>query len=157
MKDYHQVWLSVHPERTAHWLKERLIDGFDIHHIDGNKNNNHPSNLVLIECSDHLMIHGGRVSRIKKVKKIWDKGPRKKTLESGEMAYNLRKKGAKWKDLHEKASIHAKSYAKHNKLPWPVPVEKPERKGNVVNIGAAISCYQKNSSGPFSTKRSSLI
>lgn len=33
-------------------------DGFDVHHIDGNKENNNPDNLVLIEHADHMRLHG---------------------------------------------------------------------------------------------------
>ncbi len=66
MQSYHRAWLSAHPERTEDWLKERMRDGFDIHHLDGNHANDDPINLVLIECGDHLMLHNGskRVSRV---------------------------------------------------------------------------------------------
>ena len=66
MKPYHEAWLSAHPERSRDWLETRLKDGFDIHHIDGDANNDNPSNLVLIECGDHLMLHNGktRLSRL---------------------------------------------------------------------------------------------
>lgn len=59
MQSYHYAWLSVHPERTEQWLKERLADGFHVHHIDGNHDNNDPKNLVLIESGDHMMLHNG--------------------------------------------------------------------------------------------------
>jgi len=59
-KNYHEAWLTAHPNRTREWLEERLRDGFDIHHIDGNHSNDDPSNLVLIEHRDHMMLHGGR-------------------------------------------------------------------------------------------------
>ena len=58
MKSYHAVWLEAHPDRSESWLKERLLDGFDIHHIDGDRENNAPENLVLIEAVDHLRLHG---------------------------------------------------------------------------------------------------
>ena len=35
-----------------------LYVGFDVHHMDGNHTNNDPSNLVLIEHGDHMMLHG---------------------------------------------------------------------------------------------------
>lgn len=68
MEVHHQVWLEAHKNRSEEWLKERLKDGFDIHHIDGNHENNDPANLVLIEHGDHMMLHGkpigwmGRIS-----------------------------------------------------------------------------------------------
>ena len=30
-----KIWLSAHPHRSAKWLRERIADGFDVHHIDG--------------------------------------------------------------------------------------------------------------------------
>ena len=35
-----------------------LYVGFDVPHMDGNHTNNNPSNLVLIEHGDHMMLHG---------------------------------------------------------------------------------------------------
>lgn len=35
-----------------------MKDGFHIHHIDGNHQNNDPKNLLLIEGADHLKLHG---------------------------------------------------------------------------------------------------
>jgi len=32
-------------------------EGFDVHHLDGNKRNNHPSNLECISASEHARIH----------------------------------------------------------------------------------------------------
>lgn len=60
MKSYHYAWLSEHPNRSEEWLKARLADGFDVHHLDGDHSNDAPSNLVLIEHTDHMMLHGGR-------------------------------------------------------------------------------------------------
>ena len=60
MQDYHYVWLVAHPHRTENWLRDRLRDGFDIHHVDGNKANNIAANLALIEHTDHMALHGGR-------------------------------------------------------------------------------------------------
>lgn len=34
------------------------MDGFAIHHIDGNHDNNEPSNLLLCDASDHMHLHG---------------------------------------------------------------------------------------------------
>ena len=59
LESYHYVWLESHPTRTEGWLRERLKDGFCIHHIDGDHSNNHPRNLVLIEGQDHRVnLHG---------------------------------------------------------------------------------------------------
>ena len=59
LKNYHYVWLSAHPERTEEWLAGIIAQGFNIHHMDGDHDNNDPKNLVLIEAGDHMMIHNG--------------------------------------------------------------------------------------------------
>lgn len=66
MKEYHYIWLNEHPNRTAEWLKDKLMDGFHIHHIDGNHENNNESNLVLIDGADHFLIHNGKKRAISK-------------------------------------------------------------------------------------------
>lgn len=66
MRSHHEVWLKAHGERSAEWLREMLVRGFDVHHLDGDHDNNDPKNLVLIECGDHMMLHNGatRFSRV---------------------------------------------------------------------------------------------
>lgn len=48
-------------------MRDRLRDGFDVHHIDGDSRNDKDSNLVLIEASDHMMLHfvGRQLSRVR--------------------------------------------------------------------------------------------
>lgn len=58
MKPHHEAWLTAHPERTADWLREKIREGFDVHHMDGNRDNNEPGNLVLIDHIDHMRLHG---------------------------------------------------------------------------------------------------
>lgn len=58
LKPYHYAWLSTHPKRDENWLRSMLSQGFHIHHIDGNHDNNEAKNLVLIEEADHLFLHG---------------------------------------------------------------------------------------------------
>lgn len=64
MDIHHQAWLDAHPARDADWLSERLMDGFDVHHIDGDCTNNAPENLVLIEHGDHMALHGTGGNRL---------------------------------------------------------------------------------------------
>ena len=45
---------------------DRIDDGFDVHHMDGDPNNDSPDNLVLIETSDHTCV----VHRLKMIRKI---------------------------------------------------------------------------------------
>ena len=71
LQPYHVAWLEAHPYRTEAWLRERMADGFDVHHLDGDKSNNASLNLVLIESGDHLMLHNGSPRRICRI------GPRK--------------------------------------------------------------------------------
>jgi len=68
MQIYHIVWLTSHPHRSEEWLQNKLKEGFDIHHIDGNHCNNDPNNLVLIECSDHMRLHGGGFGFVRRLK-----------------------------------------------------------------------------------------
>jgi hypothetical protein len=81
MEAYHFAWLAAHPDRSEDWLKARLYEGFDIHHMDGNHENNAIDNLVLIEHTDHMRLHdlplrrlvkrsGHECKRIKKARKI---------------------------------------------------------------------------------------
>jgi len=58
LKLYHEVWLAANNKDEA-WLKEKLSDGFHIHHIDANPENNAAENLILIWGIDHLMLHSG--------------------------------------------------------------------------------------------------
>lgn len=57
MKGHHKSWLLAHPDRCAAWLEARLQDGFEVHHADGNRDNDAPDNLVLIEWRDHRRWH----------------------------------------------------------------------------------------------------
>lgn len=57
-KQIHQtVWLHSHPHRTEEWLQRISAEGFEIHHIDGDHDNNQPDNLVLVEWVDHDRLH----------------------------------------------------------------------------------------------------
>lgn len=58
MEIHHRAWLCAHPSRSDGWLKDKLRDGFDVHHIDGDHTNNDPENLVLLEHDDHMRFHG---------------------------------------------------------------------------------------------------
>ncbi len=62
LKSHHKAWLSLHPDRSEEWLQARLLDGFDVHHLDHNHANNDPANLVLIEAQDHMRVHEMRVT-----------------------------------------------------------------------------------------------
>jgi hypothetical protein len=76
LKEYHRIWLAVHPERTEEWLRRMFKEGFHIHHLDGNHYNNIPNNLILIEAGDHFLLHNG-VKRMLFIKRT-GKSKRKK-------------------------------------------------------------------------------
>ena len=62
------VWCEANA-KPIEWLKDKIQEGFDVHHIDGDKLNEDPSNLVLIWCGDHMMLHGmGRICRVSRVR-----------------------------------------------------------------------------------------
>jgi hypothetical protein len=117
LKEHHRKWLESHTGRTEEWLAEKLMDGFDIHHIDGNCENNDAENIVLIECSDHLLLHGGRLSRIGPVRTK----RRSHTEDSGRIAYERRvRERVKWYEIGgDSARLAAQRYARKRKLPWP--------------------------------------
>lgn len=58
LQQYHHAWLEAHPERTKEWLRKQIAEGFQVHHLDGNRSNNAPSNLALMDGVDHVRIHG---------------------------------------------------------------------------------------------------
>ncbi len=126
LQSYHFAWLGAHQDRTQEWLEERLKDGFHIHHLDGNHDNDDPGNLVLIEGGDHFRLHGGRIKFVPK---------KKRPAWIGEKAYDLRMSGLGWKSIREQvkcgsAYSAAKRYAEDNGLPWVFPkiITKRRRK-----------------------------
>lgn len=64
MNKHQKAWLKANPHRSAAWLEERLADGFDIHHVDGNHDNDDPLNLLLVEVMDHMRLHDLPLQRI---------------------------------------------------------------------------------------------
>lgn len=135
LKPHHAAWLSRHPHRSSEWLTNALRDGFDVHHLDGNAENNSPDNLLLIEASDHTQIlHGLMLVRAigcvpgRRKPSI---GERK--LERGRIAYEARR-DHRWPWLEcsgragctpNQAERWAKAYALANNLPWPLaPAER---------------------------------
>lgn len=142
MKDYHRIWLETHSSRTEEWLSEKLKDGFDIHHIDGDRCNNDPSNLILIEHRDHMMLHGNSpdFDRMKPRPPYTGdlvRGKKKaKRLELGKSSYSLRAKGFGWKDVGDlvygslepdvqarRALSNAKEWATENNMRWPIQLD----------------------------------
>lgn len=129
MRDYHYIWLDHHQNRTEDWLRERLEDGFDIHHADGDHSNNEPSNLVLIEATDHMRLHGSSLFRLLGNAKAEKKRQR---LDLGGIAYDMKDSATSWTVIGSSlypdslqpqavARTAAKDYAATNGLPFPKP------------------------------------
>lgn len=134
-QSYHYVWLEVHPERDAEWLAARLVDGFHIHHLDGDHSNDAPKNLVLIDGVDHMRLHSGA---------NWTGGianwrdKQRSSNEDGERAYNMKlfmrrpwiavakefyggvkPDGRIWSEHSACLYNLARKYAERNNKPWP--------------------------------------
>jgi len=133
---YHTIWLSSHTNRTPEWLEMALANGFQIHHADGNHDNNDPSNLVLIERSDHLNLHNNK-GLGRKVNGEWVTEAelsriKLRKVAIGQSAYDIRKvEGLAWAKIgtrlgyepRKAASVAttARAYANYHNLEWPLP------------------------------------
>lgn len=128
MRDYHFAWLAKHPERSEEWLQDRLRDGFDIHHADGDRTNNAPENLVLIEGSDHMMLHGHSLRRrLRGLEEKRAKAQRDREL-IGKRAYEAKSSQVSWAIIGGRLDMGggvardlAKKYADAKGLPFPKP------------------------------------
>lgn len=98
-----------------------IAAGFEVHHIDANRENDHPDNLVLIEAIDHARLHG----------KTLYIPPRNYPVDitKGQRGYEL-KTGFGWSwghiatqlDLSINSIIkNARAYATCTGKPWPLP------------------------------------
>ena len=116
------------------WMHQAATAGFDVHHLDGERMNNDPENLIMIFTGDHAQIHNIKLFESKSFFGKRGKGKwmtkeeleeHKRSIEAlGEKAYNLRLSGILWKEVEEQttksAMLNAKHYAKVNDLEWPI-------------------------------------
>jgi hypothetical protein len=73
----HKVWLASHPDRNEGWLRDRIAEGFDVHHLDGDHSNDDPSNLALIEATDHnTKVHALPFTRLKAAEALRERSKR---------------------------------------------------------------------------------
>lgn len=130
MMPHHLAWLSAHPDRSEAWLSEKIAEGFDVHHVDKNKANNAPENLVLIDHEDHMRLHGLKMVRYKKTP---EETHREKFIR-GWVAYDKRSSGCVWREVGAVVGIsHAKGlaeyYAESRGLPHPNENYRPRVTG----------------------------
>lgn len=114
-----------------------LADGFDIHHVDMNHENNERGNIVLIESTDHKTLHGGNLKREDKAAKsaanLTEERKRK-----GKLIYEAKVDGVSWRaaaiasglsvNRYSDATIYkrlADAYALHAGLP--LHVHRPSK------------------------------
>lgn len=66
IKEFNRHQHRVVMERV---LGRKLKKGEIVHHVDGNKKNNHPSNLQVMTQADHARLHGkmGGINSVKKM------------------------------------------------------------------------------------------
>lgn len=126
MKEYQLNWLKE-SGKSIEWLRSAFENGFDIHHLDGNHNNNNPNNLVLIYTRDHMMIHTGvkTLQRMTPCEWVDNKEYYEKKTDLGKKGYNLRKEKLKWGEIAERLNSDISSvynatrmYAEYRDLPW---------------------------------------
>jgi len=55
------------------WWNQIVPDGYDVHHVDGNKRNNYITNLALVTHVEHSRIHRRRDIRNGELYPFWNK------------------------------------------------------------------------------------
>ncbi len=61
------------------------MNGMDVHHIDGNRDNNHPSNLKLVTPEEHSKIHKNDFVKWARIgSKLGNESLRKRLIEKGQ-------------------------------------------------------------------------
>jgi len=128
LKPHHQAWLNAHPNHNEVWMLTAISAGFDVHHVDQDKENNDPDNLLMIERDDHMKIHGMVHFLNKKDNPSWDSYAKRISL--GESGYNMRSNtNMSWLEIAQKLGYKkdgqainvTKAYASYHKLQWPIP------------------------------------
>lgn len=115
-----------------------LAQGFQVHHMDGNHFNDDPANLVLIEGSDHMRLHGMK-TRLPDELLHTRRRKHAERLAQGKAMYEERLSGTSWREavhLHMQSDreifevnasrgiVLAKEYAVDAGREWPIDVPK---------------------------------
>ena len=53
-------WTLTHRRVAEKLVGGQIFSGREVHHIDGNKSNNRPSNLRIVSQEEHRQIHRGK-------------------------------------------------------------------------------------------------
>lgn len=80
-----------------------IPEGYQIHHIDGNKQNNNISNLQLLSHQEHAKLHSQQ-----KGKEIWNRKEMKEANARGRekcKEWHKSENGKKWHSEHQKETI----------------------------------------------------
>jgi hypothetical protein len=56
-KDRAERWVLVHRRVAEKKVGGKIYPGREVHHIDGDKSNNRPSNLTILSSAQHRRIH----------------------------------------------------------------------------------------------------
>lgn len=84
------------------YTNEQMI-GMDVHHVDGDRNNNNPENLLLLTPKEHAKVHnnqfvewartGSKLGNEAFIKRLKEQGPTEKEIAHRKKMAELRKTG----------------------------------------------------------------
>lgn len=113
-----------------------IEQGFDVHHMDGDRANNDPRNLVLIECGDHMRPHCRDWQALSDYHIAMRGEAKADRTIIGAAAYDLRLTGLTWGEITEilivrypdkpagSPHICAKIYADEAGWAWPIQISE---------------------------------
>jgi hypothetical protein len=139
------------------------MHGMDVHHINGNRNNNDPSNLILLTPEEHAKIHkndfvkwsrkGSKLGNEAFIKRLREHGPTEKELAHRNRMVEIRKKGLHRVPHSEETKKIISDKKKHqfqDKTKHPMwgnttyEVESPSGEKFIVSGGWKDWCNQRN-------------
>lgn len=128
-KDYRQIWADKY-KKDSLWMEQASENGFHVHHVDGDRDNNDPDNLMMIFKGDHMLLHNlKRWAAHDGEKWVTQEELMEAKKLKGQRAYEERLKGKTWIEIKLTTDIGnpllaAKQYATHHSKPWPIILPK---------------------------------